>query len=75
MEDKIEEGLIKGSIDIITIDKTEKILKQMKESICKIDDDYDYYSNKKNIINDINEKDENHKIDKSNVEMASTFGI
>ncbi len=36
MEDKIEEGFIKGSIDIITIDKTEKILKQMKESICKI---------------------------------------
>ena len=36
MEDKIKEGLIKGSIDIISIDKTEIILKQMKECICKI---------------------------------------
>ena len=30
MEDKIEEGLIKGSIDSITIEKTEIILDQMK---------------------------------------------
>jgi hypothetical protein len=36
MEDKIEEGLIKGSMDIISIDKTEIILEQMKKSICKI---------------------------------------
>ena len=36
MEDKIKEGLIKGSIDIISTDKTEIILKQMKECICKI---------------------------------------
>ena len=53
----------------------EKINEQRKKRANELDDDYDYYSNKKNIINDINEKDENPKIDKSNVEMASTFGI
>jgi hypothetical protein len=52
-----------------------KINEQRKKRANELDDDYDYYSNKKNIINDINEKDENPKIDKSNVEMASTFGI
>ena len=36
MEDKIEEGLIKGSIDIISIDKINIILEQMKKCICKI---------------------------------------
>ena len=36
MDDKTEEGLIKGSIDIISIDKTEIILEQMKNCICKI---------------------------------------
>ena len=36
MEEKIEEGLIKGSIDIISIEKTELLLKQMKNCICKI---------------------------------------
>ena len=33
---KCEEGLIKGSIDSMTIEKTEKILSQMKTCICKV---------------------------------------
>ena len=36
MEEKIEEGLIKGEIDSIPIEKIEKILEQMKKCICKI---------------------------------------
>ena len=36
MEERIEEGIIKESIDSITIKQTEEILKQMKNSICKI---------------------------------------
>ena len=36
MEDRIEEGEIKGSINYITIKKTEKIIRQLKTSICKI---------------------------------------
>ena len=36
MEERIEEGIIKESIDSITIKQTEEILNQMKNSICKI---------------------------------------
>ena len=36
MDKTIEEGLIKGSIDIISLDKVKIILKQMKKCICKI---------------------------------------
>ena len=36
MEERYEEGLIKGSIDSMTIEKTEKILNQMKTCICKV---------------------------------------
>ena len=36
MNDRVDEGDIKGSIDTITIGQTETILKQMKKSICKI---------------------------------------
>ena len=36
MEERCEEGLIKGSIDSMTIEKTEKILNQMKTCICKV---------------------------------------
>jgi hypothetical protein len=36
MEYRIEEGEIKGSINYITIKKTEKIIRQLKTSICKI---------------------------------------
>ena len=36
MEERYEEGLIKGSIDSITKEKTEKILDQMKKCIGKV---------------------------------------
>ena len=36
MKERIEEGLIKGAIDAIPVIKAEKILAQMKSSICKI---------------------------------------
>ena len=36
MEEGIEAGLIKGSIDKISITKTEKILNQIKNCVCKI---------------------------------------
>ena len=36
MEEKFEEGIIKGSLDSIPIEKLEKILEQMKQCICKI---------------------------------------
>ena len=36
MEERIEEGLIKGSINSLTIKETEEILNHMKKSICKI---------------------------------------
>ena len=36
MEDRIDEGRIKGSISPITIKQNEKIIEQMKSSICKI---------------------------------------
>ena len=36
MEERYEEGLMKGSIDSITIEKTEIILEQMKKCICKV---------------------------------------
>ena len=36
MEGRYEEGLIKGSIDWITIEKTETILDQMKKCVCKV---------------------------------------
>ena len=36
MEDRIDEGVIKGSISPITIKQIEKIIEQMKSSICEI---------------------------------------
>ena len=36
MEDRIDEGRIKGSIRPITIKQNEKIIEQMKYSICEI---------------------------------------
>jgi len=36
MEERYDEGLIKGAIDSITIEKTEIILNQMKKCICKV---------------------------------------
>ena len=36
MLEPIEEGLIKGAIDIIPIEKAEKVLDQMKKGVCKI---------------------------------------
>jgi len=36
MVEQIEEGLIKGAIDAISIEKAEKILEQVKTCICKI---------------------------------------
>ena len=36
MEDKIDEGEIKGAIDPINMNQTEIILNQMKKSVCKI---------------------------------------
>ena len=36
MEERIEEGIRKESIDLVTIGQTEEILKQMKRSIWKI---------------------------------------
>ncbi len=36
MVEKIEEGNFKDAVDFITIEKTEKILSQMRKSICKI---------------------------------------
>ena len=39
MEEIIEEGQIKGSIDIISIDKINLLSEQMKKCICKIDGD------------------------------------
>ena len=36
MEDRIDEGIMKESVDFLTIKQTEEILKQMKQSICKI---------------------------------------
>ena len=37
MEENVEEGQIKGSIDIISIDKINLLSEQMKKCICKID--------------------------------------
>ena len=39
MEENVEEGQIKGSIDIISIDKINLLSEQMKKCICKIDGD------------------------------------
>ena len=36
MKEEIEVGLIKGSIDKISIEKAEKILYQMKNCVCKV---------------------------------------
>ena len=36
MDEKIDEGIIKDAVEFITIKQTEKILSQMKKSICKI---------------------------------------
>ena len=35
MEERIDEGRIKGAIDPISLEKTEKIVEQMKSSIFK----------------------------------------
>ena len=37
MEEIIEEGQIKGSLDIISVDKIKTLSDQMKKCICKID--------------------------------------
>ena len=37
MEERFEEGMIKGSINSITLEKTEKILEQMKTCICLVE--------------------------------------
>ena len=37
MGDKIEEGLVKGAINPVSIEKMELILHQMRKSICKIE--------------------------------------
>ena len=37
MEERIDEGRIKGAIDPISLEKTEKIVEQMKNSICRIE--------------------------------------
>ena len=36
MEERIDEGRIKGAIDPISLEKTEKIVEQMKSSICQV---------------------------------------
>ena len=36
MEDRVDEGIMDESVAFITIKQTEEILKQMKQSICKI---------------------------------------
>ena len=36
MEERFEEGMIKGAINSITLERVENILKQMKNCICKI---------------------------------------
>ena len=36
MDERIEEGNIKGSIETISIEKAEKIVVQMKKCVCKI---------------------------------------
>ena len=36
MSERIDEGIIKGAVDIVTIKQTQKILMQMEGSICKI---------------------------------------
>ena len=36
MSERIDEGIIKGAVDYITVKQTQKILMQMEKSICKI---------------------------------------
>ena len=36
MSERIDEGIIEGAVDYVTIRQTQTILMQMKESICKI---------------------------------------
>ena len=36
MSERIDEGIIKGAVDYVTIKQTQKILIQMEKSICKI---------------------------------------
>ena len=52
-----------------------KINEQRKKRANELEDDYDYYSNKTKSVNDINEKEENNKNIKNNVEMSSAFGV
>ena len=51
-----------------------KINEQRKKRANELEDDYDYYSNNKKGIIDINEKNENHQKNGSNMEMSSAFG-
>ena len=36
MSERIDEGIIEGAVDYVTIKQTQTILMQMKECICKI---------------------------------------
>ena len=36
MSERIDEGIIKGAVDYVTVKQTQKILMQMEKSICKI---------------------------------------
>ena len=36
MSERINEGIIKGAVDYVTVKQTQKILMQMEKSICKI---------------------------------------
>ena len=52
-----------------------KINEQRKKRANELEDDYEYYSNNKKGINDINEKENNNTVNKSNMEMSSTLGV
>ena len=52
-----------------------KINEQRKKRANELQDDYDYYTNNKVGINDINEKEENNENIKTNLEMSSKFGV
>ena len=52
-----------------------KINEQRKKRANELQDEYDYYTNNKVGINDINEKEENNENTKTNLEMSSKFGV
>ena len=52
-----------------------KINEQRKKRANELQDDYDYYTNNKIGINDINEKEGNNENTKANLEMSSKFGV